>query len=306
MAISSLDRIINTTLLTKISRTSTSAPSSPLSSPSSQELSGQALYDSLRGGAQNFAAGMQLLNGSASFVNVSLDTTEKLLEMVVKLETITSKANRGNISSSVAKQMRSDFDSLATEFDEIVEKATEDDQNFFDTEKLQAVLTRSGLDPEKVRELASALKRFTSPGEPTIGADGEVTSDGSPVPLVDFQRALRAAIVDPDDPSDDRSGFFGKVRNKLKDIRIQLETNVKALKDTAELIGDNMQLVRAAGLAFLEVSNEMTGAETAEEIAEQLRQQIRSTARQYLGQAHNLEPIMVAGLAALSESSEGE
>lgn len=306
MAINSLERIINPTLLSKISKTSSSSTTSgnPLSSSSNEQLVGQALYNSLRSGAQNFAAGIQLLNGSATFVNISLDTTEKLLEMVGKLETIASKANKGNISSTAAKQMRADFDKIADEFDATIDDATKDERDIFDTDQLKAVLARAGLDSEKVRELALALKRFTHPAEPTVGTDGAVVSDGNPVPLADFQRALRAAIVDPDDPSDDRSGFFGKVKTKLQAIRQQLETNITALKDTAKLIGENITLSRAAGFAFLEVSNEMTGRESAEAIAEQLRQRIRSTARPQLRQAHNLEPILVAGLAALSETNE--
>lgn len=306
MPINSLERIVNTTLLTKISKTaeSSSTSSNPLTSSASSELSGQALYNSLRTGAQNFAAGFQLLNGSATFINLSLDTTERLLAMVTKLETTAAKANKGNIVSSVAKQMKSEFEKIADEFDKVIEEASQDDQRLFDVEQLKAVLARAGLDAEKVDELARSLKRFTHPAEATIGTDGTVVSDGNPVPLADFQRALRAAIVDPDDPSDDRSGFFGKVRKELQSIRIQLETNIKALKDTTKLVGDNITLVRAAGLAFLNVSNDMTGRESAEMIAEQLRDRIRGSARSVLGQAHNLEPIMVAGLAALSEPTE--
>ena len=304
MAISSLERIINTTLLTKISKVSSGTSANSARSSSNNELSGQALYNSLRVGAQNFAASIQLLNGSATFVNLSLDTTEKLLGMVAKLEAIANKANKGNVSGTAAKQLRTDFNSISDDFDEAIEKATKGKQDFFDIDQLNGVLGSAGLDPEKVSELALALKRFTHPAEPTIGSDGGVVSEGNPVPLADFQRALRAAIVDPDDPTDERSGFFGKVKSELKDIRLQLETNIKALKDTTKLIGENITLVRAAGFAFLEVSREMTGSESAEQIAEQLRQRIRSTARPVLGQAHNLEPMMVAGMTALSDDGK--
>jgi hypothetical protein len=306
MSINSLERIINTTLLTKISKTSSSASSSKssLSSSSNEPLVGQALYNSLRSGAQNFAAGIQLLNSSATFVNLSLDTTERLLDIIKQLETIASKANKGNISGSSAKQMRDEFEKMAKGFDKLIDGATQEDTDLFDVEQLQGVLTSAGLDPEKVSELALALKRFTHPAEATIGEDGEVSSNGNPVPLADFQRALRAAIVDPDDPTDDRSGFFGRVKSKISDIRIQLETNLKALKDTTTLIGDNISLARAAGFAFLDVSNEMTGRESAEAIAEQLRQKIRASARPLLGQAHNLEPVLVAGMAAVSVKKE--
>ena len=304
MAISSLERIINTTLLTKISKVSSGTSANSARSSSNNELSGQALYNSLRVGAQNFAASIQLLNGSATFVNLSLDTTEKLLGLVTKLEAIANKANKGNVSGTAAKQLRTDFNSISDDFDEAIEKATKGKQDFFDIDQLNGVLGSAGLDPEKVSELALALKRFTHPAEPTIGSDGGVVSEGNPVPLADFQRALRAAIVDPDDPTDERSGFFGKVKSELKDIRLQLETNIKALKDTTKLIGENITLVRAAGFAFLEVSREMTGSESAEQIAEQLRQRIRSTARPVLGQAHNLEPMMVAGMTALSDDGK--
>lgn len=302
MSINSLDRIVNPTLLTKISKSlssSSSSSKSALTASSNQALSPQDLYDSLRRGAQNFGASMQLLNSSATFVNLSLDTTEKLLDMVTRLDTIAAKANKGNVSSSAAKQMGDDFNKIADAFDKVIESATKGKTDIFDVNQLQSVLVSAGLDPAKISELSLALKRFTHPGEPTLNTDGAVVSDGNPVPLTEFQRALRVAIVDPDDMSDDRSGYFGKVKEKLKGIRLQLEANVKALKDTTKLIGDNMTLVRAAGFAFLDVSNEMTGSESPEMIADQLRSKIRGSARSVLSQAHNLDPIIVAGLASL-------
>jgi hypothetical protein len=305
MSINSLERIVNPTLLSKISKSlssSSNSSKSALTASSNQELSPQELYDSLRRGAQNFGASMQLLNSSATFVNLSLDTTEKLLDMVTRLETIASKANKGNISSSAAKQMDGDFEKIADAFDKVIESATKGKTDIFDLQQFQSVLVNAGLDPTKISELSLALKRFTHPGEPTLNTDGAVVSDGNPVPLSEFQRALRVAIVDPDESGDDRSGYFGKVREKLKGVRIQLEGNIKALKDTTKLIGDNMTLVRAAGFAFLDVSNEMTGAESPEMISEQVRNKIRGSARSVLSQAHNLDPIIVAGLAALKAS----
>jgi hypothetical protein len=299
MSISSLDRVINTSFLTKLSRvTQTSSRSR---SSGNQELSGQALYNSLRAGASNFAAGIQLLSASATFVNISLDANEKILEMIKKMEAMANKANRGNVSASEARQYRDEFLKAYNDIDETIQAATEGENNFFDTVQMEDVLVRSGLDQKKVGELAIALRKFQSPTETSIGSGGEVSSDGNPVPIADIQRALKSAIVDPDDPSDDRSGFFSKVRKELQDIKIKLETNVKALKGTTQLIEDNITLVRAAGFAFLNTSNEMTGSESAEAIAEQLRARIRTDAAAVLTQSKNLEPIMVAGLAALSQ-----
>jgi hypothetical protein len=298
----SLDRIINTTLLTKISRVSGSSNSR--SSSSSGALEGQALYNSLRSGASNFAAGMQLLNASATFINLALDSQEKLLELTDKMQAIATKANKGNVSGSDARQYRTEFDALAKDFDDQIDEATSGEIDFFDPTELESSLLRAGLDRERVDELGSALRKLSSPAEASVGADGTISNNGNPVPLAEFQKALKSAIFDEDDPSDDRSGFFRKVKDALQDIQIKLQTNIKALKTTTKLVGDNMTLVRAAGFAFLEVSNDMTGAETAEQIAEQLRSRIRSSAAAVLAQANNLEPIMVAGLAALSESGD--
>jgi hypothetical protein len=201
--------------------------------------------------------------------------------------------------------MRDEFDSLANQFDKKIEDAKKDNIDILDVEQLKAELARAGLESDKISELATSLKRFTHPAESTLNADGELVSDGNPVPLAEFQRALKSAIIDPDDPSDDRSGFFSRIRKDLQDIKLKLEANVSALKDTGKLVGENIKLVRAAGLAFLEVSDEMTGLESAEKIASQIRDKIRSAARPSLAEAHNLEPILVAGLAALGEKSQG-
>jgi hypothetical protein len=297
MSIASLDSVINTAFLTKLSRASASSSGSKASQ--GKELTGQALYNSLRTGASNFAAGIQLLSASATFINLSLDANEKLLDMVQRLETMSSKANKGNVSASEAAQYRREFQAVYDDFDETIRAATEGDENYFDTKQMEDVLVRAGLDQKKVGELAVALRKFQSPTETSVSTAGEVATDGNPVPIAEIQRALKAAIVDPDDPSDERSGFFTKVRKELQDIRIQLETNIKALKGTTKLVGDNITLVRAAGFALLDVSNEMTGSETPEAIAEELRSRIRANASSVLTQSKNLEPIMVAGLAAL-------
>jgi hypothetical protein len=302
MSISSLEKVINPTFLTKLSRLSNQ--SSKSSSSANQPPSGQALYNSLRSGASNFAAGIQLLAAGSTFVNISLDSNEKMLEMVQRMETMANKANKGNVSASEARQYRDEFLKIYDKFDKTIEAATEGENNFFDTVQMEDALVRAGLDKKKVSELAVALRKFQSPTETSVSSSGEVSSDGNPVPLADIQRALKSAVIDPDDPTDDRSGFFSKVRKELQDIRIKLETNVKALKGTTKLIEDNMTLVRAAGFAFLDVSNEMTGNESAEAIAEDLRSRIRTTAGSVLTQSKNLEPIMVAGLAALSEKKE--
>ncbi len=301
MTVRSLEKIIDTTFLTKLYRASGSASKG---SASKGELKGQALYTSLRVGARNFAAGYQLLNQGASFLNVSLDTTERLLGVVQSIQEMVDKANRGNLSASTARQDRLKIDELAGDFDEIVNAAREEKLDPLNTQSMEDTLVKAGLDTEKISDLASLLKKIASPTESSISSDGTVSSDGNPIPLDDIQRQLRAAVLDEDDPSDDKSGFFTKVKTKLRDVQLKLETNIKSIKATIDFVKDNMAVVRVAGLAFLEASNDLQGNESAEAVAEVVRGKIRSSSGSALGQAYNLESVMVAGLAALSENEK--
>ena len=298
MTVRSLEKTIDSTFLTKLYRASGSASKG---AASKGELTGQALYNSLRTGAKNFAAGYQLLNQGVSFLNVSLDTNERLLEVVQSIQEMVDKANRGNLSASTARQDRLKIDQLAKDFDKIVDDARDQKIDPLETQSMEDTLVRAGLDREKISELATLMKKISSPTESTIASDGTVSADGNPIPLTDIQRQLRAAVFDEDEPLDDKSGFFTKVKSKLRDIQIKLETNVKAIKGTINFVKDNMTVVRVAGLAFLDASNDLKGNESAEAIAEIIRGRIKSGSGSAVGQAHNLESVMVAGLAALSE-----
>jgi len=298
MTVKSLEKIIDTTFLTKLYRASGGAPKG---TSSKGELSGQALYNSLRAGAKNFAAGYQLLNQGVSFLNVSLDTNERLLGVVQSIQEMVDKANRGNLSASTARQDRLKIDQLAKDFDRIVDEARDQKIDPLETQSMEDTLVRAGLDREKISELAALMKKISSPTESSIASDGTVSPDGNPIPLADIQRQLRAAVFDDDEPLDDKSGFFTKVKSKLRDIQLKLETNVKAIKGTINFVKDNMTVVRVAGLAFLDASNDLKGTESAEAIAEIIRGRIKSSSGSAVGQAHNLESVMVAGLAALGE-----
>lgn len=298
MTVSSLEKIIDPTFLTKLYRASGAATKG---SSSKGELTGQALYTSLRAGAKNFAAGYQLLNQGATFLNVSLDTNEKLLEVVQSIQKMVDGANRGNLSASTARQDRLKIDQLAKDFERIVDSAREQKIDPLETGSMEDTLVRAGLDKEKISDLATLLKKISSPTESSIASDGTVTSDGNPIPLAEIQKQLRSAVFDEDEPLDDKSGFFTKVKTKLRDVQLKLETNIKAIKGTINFVKDNMQVVRVAGLAFLDASNDLKGTESAEAVAEVIRGRIRAGSGSAIGQAHNLESVMVAGLAALNK-----
>lgn len=83
----------------------------------------------------------------------------------------------------------------------------------------------------------------------------------------------------------------------LKAMRKQIVGNIENLDKGLELIQVNMDLVRATGLAMLQLSNQIPNESDATEVATTLRQLIRSNAGAALAQAENLEPIAVAALA---------
>ena len=298
MTVSSLEKIIDPTFLTKLYRAS---GGSAKSSSSKGGLTGQALYTSLRAGAQNFAAGYQLLNQGATFLNLSLDTNEKLLSVVQSIQQMVDSANRGNLSASTARQDRLKIDQFAKDFERIVDDARGQKIDPLQTSSMEDTLVRAGLDKEKISDLANLLKKIASPTESSIASDGTLTTDGNPIPLADIQKQLRAAVFDEDEPLDDKSGFFTKVKTKLRDVQLKLETNIKAIKGTIDFVKDNMQVVRVAGLAFLDASNDLKGTESAEAVTETIRSRIRAGAGSAIGQAHNLDSVMVAGLAAISK-----
>lgn len=88
-----------------------------------------------------------------------------------------------------------------------------------------------------------------------------------------------------------------RMLSDLKALREQISTNIKALDQALTVIGDNVKLVRATGLAMLDIRNELTGSEQAEEVARLLRDKIASNAGiALLAQAENLTPIAYAEL----------
>ena len=91
----------------------------------------------------------------------------------------------------------------------------------------------------------------------------------------------------------------------LKELKKQIEANKKALRNAVEVIGENLALVRGAGFAFLDLSNQVTSAETAEQVANKLQAMIRANAPGALSQAENLESITVAALTLDSNSLLG-
>lgn len=90
--------------------------------------------------------------------------------------------------------------------------------------------------------------------------------------------------------------------NDLESLKDQIDKNIGALNSARKTLSDNIKLVRAAGNAFLEISEQVTSADDAQSLARKLQTKIRSAGSAALSQAENLNALTVA---ALTNSGEG-
>lgn len=87
-----------------------------------------------------------------------------------------------------------------------------------------------------------------------------------------------------------------RLLHDLKALKNQIQSNYDALDSARDLIGDNIELVRSAGFAFLDLSEQIGSSEEADDVAREVRKEIRNSPSAALAQAENLENIAVAAL----------
>jgi hypothetical protein len=266
----------------------------------------ESLSVTLRRGARGAAAAIQSLNSGISFINIAADYTDNMLDVVNGLDDLVQKAGKGNIPPSKAKLYKTQFDKLSQTYEQLVAGSVVKGRDILSTAQMASVLKKGGLDTAKVDELEAAFKKVTSFSGVDILANGKSVSSGQLFPPEDFYRALRQATRDPEDPvqNDDGSAAFNKIRVSVKEIKEKVEKNIEALKSAAVLVQKNIELVRAAGFAFLDASKGVTGDKNADVLAFEIRGAIRSKASANLSEAHNLNSIMAAGLLAVTSQEK--
>lgn len=93
-----------------------------------------------------------------------------------------------------------------------------------------------------------------------------------------------------------------RMLHDLKALKSQLTDNLEAVDYATDVISKNIDLVRAAGFAFLDLSSTISSDDEADQVAARLREEIRKNAPAALAQAENLQNLAVAALA-LNENS---
>lgn len=303
-----LRSIVNANFVTVIDKLGTSSGGS----------SGQALVQKLQGGAQttsldvalrtgarNFALGVQALNRGIAFVNVSYAAHERLANIADRLGSIAEKAAKGGIGTQEGTRLVQEFRQLARDFQTSTLEAEVEGTDLLDPDDMGAILVSSGLDPETSDALGGIFKKLKSLTETKVDATGNSTKAAALIPTEQFAQSVRQTAGEFDDAAAEAepvSAAFTKIREDLSKVREQIGQNMDALNKTRDLVAENMVLVRAAGRAFLSLSEQITGTEKADDVARKIREQIRRDAPQALEHAGNLESIVVAGLTLTAKA----
>lgn len=305
MTIKSLSNVLTGDFVTAISRAGTDTSSK---SATAAALSGKAssvdLSTSLRLGARNFSYGLQALNVAISYVNVSHSIHERMGGLVDKMITLVEKAGKPGTGFQSERRYQRDFHDLAGQFSDLVDQAKVAGEDVLDMDTLTKHLASAGLSPSNNSDMADLFSHLTSLTKSHVDSiTGETVSDSTSIPVDIFDSAVRrakSAIAGGDESS---PTFFSTVLKDLKSLKSGIDVNVKYLEKTTELIGKNMTLVRAAGLAFLDESDQIKGTEKADAVVSDLQNKIRQNAQTALSQAGNLQSIVVAGVTLVAASS---
>jgi hypothetical protein len=301
MATSTINNIITGDFITNIAKGSASSkPAIGVSKAPEEPLS-----VTLQRGARGAAAAIQSLNAGVNYINIAKEYTSNMLNVVNGLDALVKKAGKGNIAPGKAKIYKNQFDDLAKAYEELVVGSVVKGRDLLSTDEISETLERGGLNPERVSELEAAFKKVSSFSGVEVTSNGDTMASGQLFPAEDFYRALRQAIRDPEDPpqDDDGSAAFSKIRVAVKAIQDKVQKNIDALAEAETLVQKNIELVRVTGFAFLDASKAVDGSKDADSIALELRGAIRSKASRFLGEAHNLNAILAAGLLTIEEES---
>ncbi len=309
----SLTSAVSTKLINLFSSSSSSGSSVSLSSSSSTSLS-----SSLRLGAQTFASSIQILNSTISFLNTTKEDLEEILKITGKVISLAENGGSRSTSSEARKKLAVEFHRLGGEYRRVVDNATIGDYDVLSKEDIAGALELVGLDKATSDSIAAIFKKFS-----LSGSDDSLASDHmtAPKPIhISPSAFLQQVIVDGSTTTmhvprraPEGNTVFDENRElrhrvdwlfllaDVKELNEQVRKNLKAIDYGLDVIGENIDLIRGAGFAFLDISNQLKGSEEAEEVVKMLQQQIRQNASAALAQAENLNPIVVATLTIMSE-----
>lgn len=302
MAIS-LSSVIDDRLIKRFQGVASSSSGNSLAKAlSGQGSSTASIGTGLRLGARTFATAIQGLNTAITFLNTGKATLDVLGNITDKMITLADTASKGSTGSDTRHNANVEFQRLANQFQLDVKNSKIGEREFLTLSGISEYLQLVGLDKEKSDSVAAIFNRFVVPEDDDVLASEEVQGK-RPVPIPPGAYTATAHVtVDYTKLFDDQVNIETrpnayKVLNDLKALKEQIKDNQKALDSGVETIGKNIDLVRAAGLAFLNISDQITNETDASKVADKLRVEIQQNASAALSQAENLNAIIVAALA---------
>lgn len=307
MAISGLRGAVSDSLVQRFTGLAGGGSSSNLANALKGNSSEASISSGLRYGAQTFAKGVQGLNGVISFLNVGRSALEDLTSKVDEMIALADRASQSSTSFDARNGLNLEFKKLAREFQDVVEAAKFGDRELLSKESIGEVFVSLGLDPEASDTIAQVFEEFSTPGEDDSLASEEVKG-ARPffVPRSAYQTAsgsfLARSSTEYEEIFDGTVDLANRpnahrMKHDLTALRDNLQTNIGAIDNAINVVGQNMDLVRAAGFAFLDLSETVSSEDDADKVANLLRQEIRRNAKGALSQADNLESIIVATLS---------
>jgi len=143
---------------------------------------GVSLSSALRVGARTYATAVQALSATASFLNVSKDTLQKLDKITDKLIDLTDRAKSRQTSSQARSDLDRQFKQLGAQFEKMVKNASIGDKEYLTRDGLEALFVNIGLDPKTSKSVADIFAKFATPDKDNVLAS-EAIKGRRPVPI---------------------------------------------------------------------------------------------------------------------------
>lgn len=309
MSVAGIESVITTRFLSALASSGGSTTGSSLTKAPSQDSVTVALNTGLRA----YVAGVQGLNTAASFVNLARSDLGRLSDLVKKMREFATAASKSGTGAQARSEADNRIQRLGKEFEKLVTTAKFQDQNYLSKDGLAGLLTNFGLDATSSKSISDSFDRFVVPATDDSLASEQVEPDRSIV-IPDDAYTTPVSVSRKTNVTGDLFDTTRRIKNRpdayqfLQDLSAldkQINKNEKALDNLQDVIGQNLQLVRGTGLAFLAQSqSQLDNPQDAEEVARQLRIKIRQNAGAAISQADNLQAITVASLL-LSQSNSG-
>ena len=204
-----------------------------------------------------------------------------------------------------------EYHKLVTDFRQIVTDATvgspsdystETDNQALNVQSIKDILLKFGLDSEKSESIAQVVNEFVYPtSDQMLASEAEKGKRPLNLPLSGTNTSYSdpAAMLDGDITT--RADAIRAVTD-LKSLQDQIKKNLTALDDVRTVIGQNVTLVRAAGLSMITVASQIKNETDADKIAVMVADEIRRNAPAALAQTENLHGILVAGMGLLGSA----